>query len=55
MIFKDPLWLLIFIPLVVLIYFQQKRKMVPTILFSDVSIFYQIEHKYTKYLSKLSI
>ncbi|RAP27386.1 aerotolerance regulator BatA [Candidatus Marinamargulisbacteria bacterium SCGC AG-343-D04] len=54
MIFSDPLWLLCLIPLFGMMFFHSRIVLIPTILFSDVSVFKEIEHKSTKYMSFIS-
>ncbi len=54
MTFANPYWLLGIIPLFALIFYQAKQTLIPTIQFSETTIFNKIESKNTKIFAKAS-
>ena len=52
--FESPFWLLALIPLMGLIFHQYKKTVIPTIQFPDVASLFKLQHKYTKWVAKIT-
>lgn len=52
--FESPLWLLAFIPVIILWIYKLKFRSIPTIKFPSIEFFHQLENKHSKFYSRIS-